>query len=119
MSTGKKESNIRISEGERQEAINLSEGAKQKRINEAEGQASEIRLLADARAQAIDMVAAAINKPGGAMAVQTQLVEEYLKQFGEILEKSKVSVVPSEVANIRGVMEGVSHVATGIQNGGR
>ncbi len=76
-------------------------------------------MIAEARAKAIAMVAEAINGPGGEKAVKTQLVEEYVKQLGEILEKSKVSVVPTEVANIRGALEGVSHVASGIQNGGR
>lgn len=114
VSTGKKESNILVSEGERQEAINLSEGAKQKRINEAEGQAEEIRLIAEAKARGVDMVAAAIKKPGGELAVKTQLVEQYLDQFGQILSKANVSVVPTHVASIRGVMDGISQIASGM-----
>lgn len=119
VSTGKKESNILISEGERQEAINISEGSKQRRINEAEGQAKEITLVAEAQARGIDMVAAAIQKPGGALAVKTQLVEQYLERFGQIIEGSKVSVVPANVANIRGVMDGISHIANGMSGKGR
>ncbi len=114
VSTGKKESNILVSEGERQEAINLSEGSRQKRINEAQGQAEEIRMIAEAKARGVDMVAAAIRKPGGELAVKTQLVEQYLEQFGQILSKANVSVVPSHVANIRGVMDGISHIASNV-----
>ncbi len=119
VSTGKKESNILVSEGERQEAINHSEGSRQKRINEAQGQAAEIRMVADAQAEGIDLIAAAIRKPGGELAVKTQLVEQYLGRFGEIMGGAKVSVVPHEVANIRGVMDGLSQIAGGVKGKGR
>lgn len=117
VSQGQKEAMIQVSEGQRQEAVNLSEGNKQRRINEANGQATEIRLIADAQARGLQMVAEAIQKPGGELAVKTQLVEQYLKEFGEILQKAKVSVVPSNVASIRGVMDGVAHVAKTMNSG--
>ena len=119
VSQGQKEAKIQISEGQRQEAVNLSEGEKQRRINEANGQATEIRLIAEAQARGLQMVSEAIQKPGGDLAVRTQLIEQYLKEFGNILRNAKVSVVPSNVASIRGVMDGVAHVAKTMNSGER
>ncbi len=118
-STGRKEAQINISEGLRQEAINLSEGERQRRINEAEGRAKEIRLLADAQAEGMRLIAEAIQAPGGELAVQTQLVEQYLNQFGEIMKNAQVSVLPAEAANVRGMLEGVAKVSAQLGKGGK
>ena len=111
VSTGQREAKILSSEGERQEAVNLSEGEKQRRINEANGRAAEIRLLAHAQAEGIRLVAEAIKKPGGDLAVKTQLLEQYINELGRILAAAKVSVVPAQVASLRGLMDGIGAVA--------
>ena len=49
---------------------------------------------ADASAEGLELVAEAINAPGGRSAVKMQLVEDFVDQYGEILEKADVSVVP-------------------------
>lgn len=110
LSQGQKEAKIQISEGERQREINLSEGTRTKRINEAEGRAEEIRLLAEASALAMEEVAAAIQVPGGQTAVKMQLVEEFVDELGDILQKADVSVVPEGLANIKGFFQGVNQV---------
>ena len=111
VSTGQKEAKILISTGERDEAVNLSQGERQRRINEATGRATEIRLLATAHAQGIQMIAAAIQKPGGDLAVKAQLIEQYLNELGKIMESANVSVVPAQVASIRGLMDGIRRIA--------
>ncbi|MBI5496555.1 MAG: paraslipin [Deltaproteobacteria bacterium] len=111
VSEGQRAAQIAISEGQREEAVNLSEGEKQKRINEAEGRAAEIRLLATAQAESVRLVAEAIRKPGGDLAVKTQLVEQYLVELGKILEAAKVTVVPPQVAGIRTMLEGLGALA--------
>ncbi len=116
ISTGQKEAAIAISEGQRSEAVNLSEGEKQKRINEAEGRAAEIRLLAEATAEGIRLVAESVQKPGGAMAVQTQLVEQYINEVGSILASAKVSVVPAGLAQMKGFFEGVAKVGDAMEH---
>ncbi len=108
VSSGQKEAKIQISEGERQEAVNLSEGEKQRRINEAEGRAAEIRLIAGAQAEGARLIAEAVRKPGGQLALKTQLVEAYLQEMGRIVESAKVTVVPGDVAQIRAAVEGLS-----------
>lgn len=104
LSNGGKEARIKISEGERTKAINLSEGEKQKRINEAEGKAVEISLIAQATANGIRMIADAIKSPGGALAVRTQLIEQYINETGKILDAASISVVPGDIANLKGLL---------------
>jgi regulator of protease activity HflC (stomatin/prohibitin superfamily) len=112
VSSGQKEAKIQISEGERTQAVNLSEGEKQKRINEAEGKAAEIRLVAEATAEGARLVAEAIRKPGGELALQTQLVEQYIQEMGKVLETAEVTVVPPQLASLKGLVEGLSRLRT-------
>jgi regulator of protease activity HflC (stomatin/prohibitin superfamily) len=111
LALAEKESRINLSEGQRQEAINLSEGAKTKRINEAKGKAKEIELLAEATSKGIAMVAEAINKRGGKQAVDMQLFDQFIDELGEILSQAKVSILPNEMANIKGVFEGFNKMS--------
>ncbi len=115
-STGAKEAKILVSEGEKQQSINLSEGEKQRRINEANGRAAEIRLVAEAQAKGTQEVADAIRAPGGELAVKAQLTEQYIQELGRILEGAKVSVVPENVARLRGFFEGLSQVGAATTN---
>lgn len=114
LAEGEKQSRINTSMGEKQEAINLSEGEKQRLINEAEGRASEIKVMANATAKGIARIAEAIQKPGGDLAFKTRLVEQYIDEFGKIVEKANISVVPNELANIKGIFEGISAMQTGL-----
>ncbi|TGK56881.1 paraslipin [Leptospira wolffii] len=110
ISEGEKLSRINRSMGERQEAINLSEGEKIRKVNEAEGKAKEIESIAKAKASGIQQIAEAIGKEGGSEAVNLQITEDYLSGLGEILAKAKTTVLPTEMANIVGVFEGLSKV---------
>ena len=109
-----KESTINLSEGERQEEINISEGEKQRRINVAKGQAEAISIIAGATAEGTERIAAAVQKEGGSAALKMQLVEEYIETISEIAGKSNVSVVPLELARIKGFFEGLSEVSGGV-----
>jgi len=106
-----KEARINVSEGERQEAINLSEGDRQRRINEAKGRSEEIALLATASAAAITAMATAIRKPGGALAVKMKILEQFIDEFGKILETADVSVVPAQLATLQGFFQGIGEVS--------
>ncbi|TGJ99300.1 paraslipin [Leptospira semungkisensis] len=114
ISEGEKVSRINRSMGERQEAINLSEGEKIRKVNEAEGKAKEIEFVAQAKAKGIQMISEAIGKDGGSEAVNLQITEDYLSGLGEILQKAKTTVLPTEMANIVGVFEGLSKVTNKI-----
>ncbi len=119
MAQGNKEYRTNVSEGERQEAINLSLGEKQKRINEAEGKAAEISLIADATAHGIRRIAEAIRRPGGIMAMKVRLIEHFIDEFGKILATSTITIVPENLANLRGFFEGINSVSTTMGRGGK
>jgi regulator of protease activity HflC (stomatin/prohibitin superfamily) len=110
-SEGHRQARIFESEGEQQSKVLVSEAERQKRINEAKGRAKEIELVATATAKGINRVAEAISRPGGDLAVKTKLVEQYIKQFGNIIETSNVSVLPTETANLKTFFEGVGTIS--------
>lgn len=106
-SEGFREARINESKGEQQSQILISEAQRQRRINEAKGRAKEIELVAVATANGIRRVAEAVEKPGGDLAVKTKLIEQYIDQFGKIVKKTNVSVLPTETANLKTFFEGV------------
>ncbi|MDH5656786.1 MAG: paraslipin [Spirochaetia bacterium] len=110
-SQGERSATINRSEGKKRESINISEGEKLKRINEAEGAAAQIDLIASATAEAIAVVAQAIQEPGGQEAVQLRIAQEYIDNFGRVISKANSSVVPMGVAAIQGAFEGFAKVA--------
>ncbi len=103
-----KQAMVAVSEGDRQAEINLSEGEKQRRINDATGRARSISIIAAATAEGTELIAAAIQKPGGSSAVNAQLVDRYIETFGEIADKADVTVIPLELANVRGFFAGLA-----------
>jgi regulator of protease activity HflC (stomatin/prohibitin superfamily) len=109
-SEGTRTALINASEGERKESINLSEGERQRKINIAEGQAQQIEIIAAATAEGLTAVSAAILEPGGLRALKLRIAEEYIKQFGNLVSTSKVTVVPLDVAKIQGTFQGLGHV---------
>lgn len=106
-SEGDKEARINVSKGERQEAINLSMGEKQRRINEAEGRAKAIEITSSATADGIKEIAGAIRNPGGDKATNFRIAEQFISQFGNIIETADTSVLPFEMAQLKSVLEAV------------
>ena len=60
---------------------------------------------------AITTIATAIRRPGGALAVKMEVLEQFIEEFGRILEASDVSVVPAQLATLHGFFEGIGEVA--------
>ena len=116
LANGEKEATINLSTADRQEKINLSEGERQSQINIAEGKANEISSLAEATAYNVRRISEALAKPGGAEALKVKLVEQYIEEFGKIVNTSKVTVVPAQLANIKGFFEGVGQITGTITN---
>ena len=107
-SEGARQAKINVSEGLKQEMINVSEGDMQKQINEARGRAEEITLIANATAEGIERIATAINQPGGADAVSLRIAEQYVGEFGKLAQETNTMILPAELANIGGVVAGLS-----------
>ena len=109
-SEGERQAKINRAEGDRQEMIARSEGDKQRRINEAEGRAVEIQRVAEATAEGIHKIAAAINDKGGADAVNLRIAEQYLTEFGKLAKTNNSMIIPSDLADIAGVIKTASSV---------
>lgn len=106
-SEGERAARINVSKGQREEAINLSKGERQRRINEAAGRARAIEATATATADGIRQVAQAIRQRGGDTAFALRIADQYVAQFGRILEGGNVSVMPLEVAQVRSILQTV------------
>ncbi|MCC7233971.1 MAG: paraslipin [Bryobacterales bacterium] len=103
-SEGQRDAAINNAEGEKQKVIKASEARRQQQINEAEGQASAIRAIANATAEGIRSVASAIHEPGGRDAVQLRVAEQYIGQFGNLAKAGNTLIVPTNLADISGVI---------------
>ena len=109
-SEGERQSRINRAEGEKCEAIAHSEGEKQKRINEAQGRAEEIRLVAEATANGIATIASAIRCEGGSDAVNLQLAEKYIAEFGKLAKVNNTMIIPSDLSNVAGFLKTAAKV---------
>lgn len=109
-SEGERQEKINISEGEKTQIINLSVAHKEKQINEAEGKAREIQMLAEATAQGIERIAAAIQKPGGQDAVSLRIAEQYVIAFAALAKENNTLILPAELSNIGGAVAGLAQV---------
>jgi len=103
-SEGEKQAKINVAEGSKQQAIKESEGEMQKRINEATGRASEIEQVAVATANGIRAIATAINEEGGKDAVNLRIAEQYLTEFGKMAKESNTMIMPTNLADISGII---------------
>ena len=112
-SEGERQAKINRAEGDRQELIARSEGEKQKRINEAEGRAAEIEKVAEATANGIRKIAVAINEEGGINAVNLRIAEQYLNEFGKLAKTNNTVVIPTNLADIAGVIAAATSVIKG------
>jgi regulator of protease activity HflC (stomatin/prohibitin superfamily) len=100
-SEGRRQEQINIATGEREAFIARSEGEKQAEINKAQGEAEAIKAVADATAQAIERVAAAIRQPGGEQAVQLKVAEKAVDAYGRLAANANTTlVVPSNMTEV-------------------
>lgn len=103
-SEGERDSAVNTAEGDKQRVIRESEGSKLQQINEAEGESQAIITVADATAQGISRVAQAIQQPGGLEAVQLQVAEKYIEQFGHLAKETNTMILPNNLADVASVI---------------
>jgi regulator of protease activity HflC (stomatin/prohibitin superfamily) len=103
-SEGRRQEQINIATGEREAAIARSEGEKQADINKAQGEAAAITAVAEATADAIEKIAAAIRQPGGEQAVQLKVAEKAVEAFGKLAQTTNTMIVPSNVSEVSGLI---------------
>jgi len=100
-SEGRRQEQINIATGEREAFIARSEGEKQAAINNAQGEAAAITAVADATAQAIERIAAAIRQPGGEQAVQLKVAERAVDAYSKVAaDASTTLIVPGNMTEV-------------------
>lgn len=99
-SEGRKLEQINLATGEREAFIAKSEGEKQAEINRAEGEAAAIASVAEATADAIRKIAAAINEPGGHQAVQLKVAEKAVEAYAQLAQKNNTMIVPGNMSEV-------------------
>jgi regulator of protease activity HflC (stomatin/prohibitin superfamily) len=115
-SEGRRQEQINIATGEREAFIARSEGEKQAEINNAQGEASAILAVAEASAEAIRKIAAAIQSPGGEMAVQLKVAEKAVEAYAQLAQKNNTMIVPGNMTEVSALIASAMAV---IKQGGR
>jgi regulator of protease activity HflC (stomatin/prohibitin superfamily) len=103
-SEGQRDAAINTAEGTKQETIKASEARKTQQINEAEGQAAAILAVATATAEGLRRVAEATRIPGGEEAIQLRVAEQYITEFGKVVNNADTIILPSNVADVAGMI---------------
>jgi regulator of protease activity HflC (stomatin/prohibitin superfamily) len=103
-SEGRRQEQINIATGAREAAIARSEGDKQAEINKALGEAAAITAVADATADAIRKIAAAIQQPGGDQAVQLKVAEKAVDAYAQLAQKNNTMIVPGNMSEVSGLI---------------
>ena len=103
-SEGRRQEQINIATGEREASIARSEGEKQADINKAQGEAAAITAVADATADAIRKIAAAIQQPGGEQAVQLKVAEKAVDAYGLLARTNNTMIVPGHMGEVAGLI---------------
>jgi len=103
-SEGRRQEQINIATGEREASIARSEGEKQAEINMAQGTAAAIIAVADATADAIRKIAAAIQQPGGEQAVQLKVAEKAVDAYSQLARTNNTMIVPGHMGEVAGLI---------------
>ena len=99
-SEGQRDAAVNSAEGEKQQTIKASEARKQQQINESEGQAAAILAVATATAEGIKRVAEATQAPGGQEAIQLRVAEQYINEFGKVINNADTIILPSNLSDV-------------------
>ena len=99
-SEGQRDAAVNNAEGEKQQTIKASEARKQQQINESEGQAAAILAVATATAEGIKRVAEATQAPGGQEAIQLRVAEQYIAEFGKVINNADTIILPSNLSDV-------------------
>jgi regulator of protease activity HflC (stomatin/prohibitin superfamily) len=99
-SEGRRQEQINIATGEREAFIARSEGQKTAEINKAQGEAAAISAVAAATAEAIRVIAAAIEQPGGVQAVQLKVAEKAVEAYAQLAQTNNTMIVPGNMSEV-------------------
>ncbi|MFT4735477.1 MAG: regulator of protease activity HflC (stomatin/prohibitin superfamily), partial [Arcticibacterium sp.] len=103
-SEGTQQSAINNAEGQKSRVVLESEAEKLKQINQAKGEAAAILSVAQATAESVRLVAEAISQKGGLEAVQLQVAEQYIEQFGKLAKEGNTLILPSNLTDVGSIV---------------
>lgn len=86
-------------ERKKRAAVLESEGEREAQINRATGEANAILAKANARAESIDRISAALNQMSGAQAASLSVAEQYIAAFGKLAKTSNTVILPANVGD--------------------
>ena len=104
-------------EGQKAAAIAESEGEMQAQKNKAEGEAALISIVADATARGLHMVAGELRSTEGQQAANLRIAENYVAQFGQLAKKNTTMILPTNVADVAGMVATLGTVLQRTQKG--
>ncbi|HQU16787.1 MAG: paraslipin [Chromatiales bacterium 21-64-14] len=115
-SEGERQQAINVSEGARQGAINQAQGEQQARVLRAEGEAKAILVVAEATAQSLQMVGKALEAAGARDAMQMQVAESFIAQWGGIAKQANVMIVPADMGDIAKTVGTAFRIVEGVKS---
>ena len=116
-SEGRRQEQINIATGEREAFIARSEGEKQAEINKAQGEAAAITAVAEATAEAIRKIAAAIEQPGGQQAVQLKVAERAVEAYSQLARTNNTMIVPGNMTEVSALIGSAMTLMKGGKHG--
>jgi len=117
-SEGRRQEQINIATGEREAFIARSEGEKQAEINKAQGEAAAIAAVAEATAEAIGKIAAAIQRHGGEQAVQLKVAERAVDAYSQLAKANNTMIVPGNMTEVSALIGSAMTLMKGGRHGG-
>lgn len=109
-SEGEMQSQINLAEGAKAAAIAKSEGEMQAMKNKAEGEAAQIRTVATATAEGLNLVARQLSDSGGMQAAQLRVAEAYIEQFGHLAKTGNTLIIPANLSDVGGMVAALTTV---------
>lgn len=91
-----------VAEGKKIATMLTSEALMIEEQNIAKGESYAIKLKAEAKAEAIRIIAKAIEEVGGDKAVAFNLANQYVQAFGNLAKKGNTVILPANVNDTAG-----------------
>jgi len=95
---------LRCAESQKQTRIMLADADHQAQIHKAQGMAMAIELESTARCKALEEMAASLSKVGGDNAAAYALADNFVKAFANLAKTGNTLIVPSNPADIGGLV---------------
>lgn len=80
---------------------------------EGEGDYKRLVAKAEAECKSIELIAEAINQPNGNKVVKMRIMDNYLKNFGQIAETTNAVIIPGGIGDIGAIATAMKSIQGG------